>query len=75
MASGLDVIMCRNVLIYFEQSTQNMIVHRFRALIADDGLLIMGHSENIGYAGDLFTSIGKTVYRPRTGSRSIVARE
>ena len=71
--SGLDVIICRNVLIYFEPPLQHRIVSRFGALLAHDGLLIMGHSENITSASDIFTSIGQTVYRPRAAARLTTA--
>jgi chemotaxis protein methyltransferase CheR len=61
----LDIIICRNVLIYFQTVTQQKILQRFGSLIAEDGLLITGHSENISYAGDMFTALGQTVYRPK----------
>lgn len=63
--ADLDIIICRNVLIYFQVGTQQKILERFAALVADDGLLITGHSENIAYAGDMFTPLGQTVYRPK----------
>lgn len=65
----LDIIICRNVLIYFELSTQKRILTRFGKLVADDGLLITGHSENIAFASDVFASLGQTVYKPKAGSR------
>lgn len=65
----LDVIICRNVLIYFEPALQQKIVRRFAGLIAPHGLLITGHSENIMSASDLFMSAGQTVYRPKAGQR------
>ncbi len=71
---GLDIIICRNVLIYFAKPAQQRILERFATLIAEDGLLITGHSENIAYASDLFTPLGQTVYRPKTGSRLAGAR-
>lgn len=42
---GLDLLMCRNVTIYFPQETTRQIVQRFRACLVDDGWLIVGHSE------------------------------
>ncbi len=70
---NLDIIICRNVLIYFEQPLQQRILQRFGGLIADDGLLVTGHSENISYAADVFTSLGQTAYRPK-GARLAGAR-
>jgi chemotaxis protein methyltransferase CheR len=68
--SGVDVIICRNVLIYFQAPLQNRIVRRFGSLLAPHGLLITGHSENITSATDIFQSLGQTVYRPHDGAPS-----
>lgn len=57
-----DVIFCRNVMIYFDKPTQYKILKRFAPLLQPDGLLIAGHSESFLHAGDLFRSVGKTVY-------------
>ncbi len=65
----LDVIFCRNVMIYFDKPTQYKILSRFAPLMHDHGLLFAGHSESFLHAADLFRSLGKTVYelarRPR----------
>jgi chemotaxis protein methyltransferase CheR len=71
---GLDIIICRNVLIYFQAPLQNRIVRRFGSLLAESGMLITGHSENITSAGDIFTSAGQTVYYPRAGARVAASR-
>jgi chemotaxis protein methyltransferase CheR len=60
----LDVIFCRNVMIYFDKPTQYKILARFVPMMQPDGLLCAGHSESFLHAGDLFQSLGKTVYRP-----------
>ncbi len=67
--TGLDIIICRNVLIYFEPPLQQRVVRRFASFVAADGLLITGHSENIMSASDVFVSLGQTVYRPRNPQR------
>jgi chemotaxis protein methyltransferase CheR len=65
----LDVLFCRNVMIYFDKPTQYKILSRFAPLLAENGLLFAGHSESFLHAADLFHSQGKTVYelahRPR----------
>ncbi|MES2771851.1 MAG: CheR family methyltransferase [Pseudomonadota bacterium] len=65
----LDVIFCRNVMIYFDKPTQYKILSRFAPLLHEHGLLFAGHSESFLHAADLFSSQGKTVYelvrRPR----------
>jgi chemotaxis protein methyltransferase CheR len=58
----LDVIFCRNVMIYFDRPTQDKILSRFAPLMHDEGLLFAGHSESFLHAADLFRSTGKTVY-------------
>jgi chemotaxis protein methyltransferase CheR len=70
----LDVIMCRNVLIYFESELQIAVVRRFASVLGPQGLLMTGHSENISGAADLYVTLGQTVYRPRTAERLALAR-
>lgn len=60
--SPLDVIFCRNVMIYFDKPTQYKILSRFAPMLQTDGLLFAGHSESFLHAADLFKSLGKTVY-------------
>lgn len=57
-----DVIFCRNVMIYFDKSTQSTILKKFVPLLKSDGLLFAGHSENFLYVSDDFKLRGKTVY-------------
>lgn len=60
-----DAIFCRNVMIYFDRSTQKRVLkHALRNLKAD-GLLFAGHSENLNHVAELFNPCGKTVYQPR----------
>lgn len=58
----LDVIFCRNVMIYFDKPTQYKILSRFAPMLQPDGLMFAGHSESFLHASDLFSSLGKTVY-------------
>ena len=63
-SDSFDCVFCRNVMIYFDKPTQRDILERFVPLLAPDGLLFCGHSENFVHARDLFHLEGKTVYRP-----------
>jgi len=65
----LDVIFCRNVMIYFDKPTQYTILSRFAPLMHEHGLLFAGHSESFLHAADLFRSLGKTVYELARQSR------
>ncbi|OMG56781.1 chemotaxis protein CheR [Azonexus hydrophilus] len=58
----LDVLFCRNVMIYFDKPTQYKILSRFAPMMQPDGLMFAGHSESFLHAADLFKSLGKTVY-------------
>jgi chemotaxis protein methyltransferase CheR len=58
----LDVLFCRNVMIYFDKPTQYQILKKFVPLLHADGLLYAGHSESFLHAADLFRSLGRTVY-------------
>jgi chemotaxis protein methyltransferase CheR len=64
---GIDVIFCRNVMIYFDKKTQLDILARMVNLMAPDGLYVAGHSETFANAAHLVSPIGKTTYRPYQG--------
>ncbi|WP_373975888.1 chemotaxis protein CheR [Chitinibacter sp. SCUT-21] len=57
-----DAIFCRNVMIYFDKETQYKILQRFAPLMKPEGLLYVGHSENLYHAAEFFKLQGKTVY-------------
>jgi chemotaxis protein methyltransferase CheR len=60
-----DVIFCRNVIIYFDRSTQQRLLERLSAYLEPSGYLVMGHSENLYWVNDLLVSQGNTIYRLR----------
>lgn len=61
MKKKFDAIFCRNVVIYFDEPTQAKLWTRFRAQLASNGRLYVGHSERVG--DPAFESDGQTVYR------------
>lgn len=63
----LDVIFCRNVIIYFDRETQERLMRSFAAKLRPGGYLILGHSENLLWLADIFEPLGQTVYRVREG--------
>ncbi|WP_441004463.1 CheR family methyltransferase [Pseudocolwellia agarivorans] len=63
MKGPFDVIFCRNVLIYFDKKTQLELFERFHNLLAPNGLLILGHSENLGVFQQHFENVGRTIFR------------
>ena len=40
-----DVIVCRNVLIYFEAETSAQVLHNLASALSPEGLLVLGHAE------------------------------
>lgn len=58
-----DVIMCRNVLIYFDRETQRSLVERYSNLLRPGGLLILGHSESVAKGFSQFQMIGRTIFQ------------
>ncbi|MGB7217334.1 MAG: chemotaxis protein CheB, partial [Vicinamibacterales bacterium] len=57
--SKLDLISCRNVLIYLEPDVQAKIVALFHFALLEGGYLMLGPAESIGPATDRFESVSK----------------
>jgi len=55
----LDLISCRNMLIYFNQSLQNRFFPIVHYSLKDQGLLLLGKSESVGPHIDLFVTVDK----------------
>jgi chemotaxis protein methyltransferase CheR len=63
MTGPFDIIFCRNVIIYFDKITQQGLFERYYDMLAPGGLLILGHSENLGTYQKYFESVGRTIFR------------
>jgi two-component system CheB/CheR fusion protein len=57
--SRLDLISCRNVLIYFGASLQKKVLPLFHYSLQPGGFLLLGASESIGTFDDLFFTVNK----------------
>jgi two-component system, chemotaxis family, CheB/CheR fusion protein len=55
--SRIDLLVCRNTLMYFNAETQERILRRFHFALDPDGVLLLGKSEMLLSHGDLFTPI------------------
>lgn len=53
-----DVVLCRNLLIYFDDQTQGRALSHLAALMHDDGLLCVGSSEMVSAMRHGFASLG-----------------
>jgi len=58
----LDFIFCRNVMIYFDKSTQSRLINRFWDLLDSGGVLFTGHSESLTGIEHKFNYIQPTIY-------------
>jgi chemotaxis protein methyltransferase CheR len=63
MKGPLDVIFCRNVVIYFDKKTQQELFARIARLQRPGDLLLLGHSESLFKVCDSYALIGKTIHR------------
>ena len=65
----VDIISCRNVLIYFNADLQERIFQVFHYALNPEGHLFLGKSESVGHCSDLFRSIKVTskIFQKRIG--------
>ena len=71
MRGKFQAIFCRNVVIYFENDTQEKIWSRILPLLDPEGVLYIGHSERVsGPPKRRLRNDGITIYRP-TAKRGV----
>jgi chemotaxis protein methyltransferase CheR len=59
----LDVIFCRNVMIYFDRPTQARLMEKFFRYLKPGGYLFIGHSESLQWIEHPFVYIKPTIYQ------------
>ena len=66
----VDIISCRNVLIYFNADLQERIFQVFHYALNPEGHLFLGKSESVGHCADLFRSIkaASKIFQKRLGN-------
>ncbi|MHB1148164.1 MAG: CheR family methyltransferase [Lutibacter sp.] len=57
--SRMDFISCRNLLIYLDNTAQRKAITTFHYALNDGGCLMLGKSETVGTAEELFTPVDK----------------
>lgn len=57
-----DAIVCRNVMIYFDDETKQSLVRRFDGQLKVGGFLYTGHAESLLGMLDNYKMVGRTVY-------------
>ncbi|QOG12831.1 chemotaxis protein CheB [Arcobacter sp. FWKO B] len=74
--SNLDLISCRNLLIYFNSNLQKVVMNVFYYALRFNGLLFLGQSETVGNLSTLFTTIhSKNKLYKKTNDLGIISPE
>jgi chemotaxis protein methyltransferase CheR len=60
--AALDVIFCRNVMIYFDAASRTLLVSRLFEQLAPGGYLVVGHAESLLGLRHRFEQISPSVY-------------
>jgi two-component system CheB/CheR fusion protein len=71
--SKLDLILCRNVLIYMDTTLQRKLLPIFHYSLRPEGYLVLGLAETVGSQGELFALVDKKykIYRKRPWDHSL----
>lgn len=63
ISEKMDIIFCRNVVIYFDKITQQTLMRKFHRQLRPGGYLFIGHSETLNGLDVDFKPVASTVYR------------
>ena len=58
----LDIVFCRNVMIYFENDFRDQICRQFQKLLKPNGYLFLGHSESLPKSFTEFGRVSPSIY-------------
>jgi chemotaxis protein methyltransferase CheR len=53
----LDVVFCRNVLIYFDKKTKAAVIEKIAEALLPDGALLLGHAESVNGLSSTFVQV------------------
>lgn len=69
--SRMDLISCRNLLIYLEPETQRKVLPLFHYALQKDGFLFLGNAETVSGFSDFFSMIDRRnkIYRKKESSK------
>jgi chemotaxis protein methyltransferase CheR len=59
----IDIIFCRNVVIYFDNETRQKVYEKFHAALNSPGFFFSGHSENLFKYKHVFKFVEKSIYK------------
>ena len=60
-----DMIFCRNVMIYFDKTTQGLLLENYARLMVSHSTLFIGHSESIQSKNNTYKMIKPSIYKIR----------
>ncbi|HSG92831.1 MAG TPA: CheR family methyltransferase, partial [Methylotenera sp.] len=67
----LDMLLCRNLLIYFDTKLQQKLLPLFHYSLNPNGVLLLGNAETVGRLEDIFTPLnGKFRFYQKVGKNS-----
>ncbi|MCI5066676.1 protein-glutamate O-methyltransferase CheR [bacterium] len=67
LKGGLDIIFCRNVMIYFDRDLRERVVSEFHRLLKPGGYLFVGHSEASAGQVEGFQRVSPAIFRKDGG--------
>jgi chemotaxis protein methyltransferase CheR len=69
---GMDVIFCRNALIYFDDRSRRQVLNSFYDSLLPGGFIFLGHSESVGRISAAFEPVkfGNTIVYQKPASKS-----
>lgn len=68
-----DLVLIRNVLIYFKGPDQEKVISLIAPKMADDGVMIIGESESLTHINTNFKSVEPLVYKPNPAASGLKA--
>ncbi len=69
--TNVDMIVCRNVVIYFTDEAKNMIYRQFHKSLTPNGMLFIGSTEQIMHADELGFSVYRSFFYQKKPRQSI----
>ncbi len=68
----IDLVSCRNLLIYLNADLQSRVISSFRYALNDEGLLFLGRSESVANSDPCFEPANRSarIFRARPGTRA-----
>ncbi len=63
LPNKVDILFCRNVIIYFDKKTQEKLMLKFCRELNKGGYLFLGHSESLHGYNTPLTQVAPTIYR------------